>query len=365
MKKYTGKMIIDYIRGNDIEGIDIEELEDDFHFMRKVILYSNDKNMFQLCSSRLQKDFEFIKFIIFQFQRDLDFVDRIAKSYLQQLPPEEDKTRYELAIIMCKIANPQNKEQFMEYFIMANIALLHEQALVEECKKNCPNVSVGLGFLFIENDDANSEIMLEYYAEKLIDTIPPIRDNQLEKIFHQKWHRKEDIPLDKINSILISFISGYDISLANFLKVHPHILDKLKEEIKIILENWDSFDKREERKLFLILFEQVHQYIENHPECDFNEDELLYFIGNELGILDKIKEYDYMDEDYIDTVYHEISFNKQNMSLEEFRHYSEIKRIMTYLLNGERNNPFEDKNEKTKNKAKIIEINFRRKEDHA
>jgi len=82
------------------------------------------------------------------------------------------------------------------------------------------------------------------------------------------------------------------------------IEEEIKEEIKIILENWDSFDKREERKLFLILFEQVHQYIENHPECDFNEDELLYFIGNELGILDKIKEYDYMDEDYIDTVYH-------------------------------------------------------------
>ena len=45
MGKYNNKLIEDYIQGNDIEGYNIDDLENDYDFMISVIVKSNDKNM--------------------------------------------------------------------------------------------------------------------------------------------------------------------------------------------------------------------------------------------------------------------------------------------------------------------------------
>ncbi len=364
MKKYTDKIVIDYIRGNDIEGITIEELEDDFSFMQKVINYSNDKNMFQLCSSRLQTDFEFIKFIICKFRNDSNFIEKIAEEYLK-IADESD--RNELAILMCKITKNNDKDRFMQYYIIANIAFLKAQQLIQECKRKCPNASVGMGFIFLQSDEENSDIMLEYFAEKLIDTIPTIQDNQFAQIIHQRWKNPEDIPFDRMNSFLINFISTYDISLANFIKVRPHLLAKLKEEIRDIITNWEQFAKKQEWLKFQLLFERVHEYIIENGESEFLEDDLLYYIGNELGILPQIKMYDIMNTEDIDTILKEITFDKRNMSFDEFRHYSAVKKIMQDTLSDKTMNEDSEETKRSKNKTKVIEINFqnRTKKDHA
>jgi len=48
-EKYNINIILNYINGDDIEGYTIEELENDCTFMKLVINYTNDKNMYALC----------------------------------------------------------------------------------------------------------------------------------------------------------------------------------------------------------------------------------------------------------------------------------------------------------------------------
>ena len=61
--KYSQELITKYINGEDIEKYSLEELENDRIFMIKVIEYSNDLNMYNLCSDNLKKDYNFVKFL--------------------------------------------------------------------------------------------------------------------------------------------------------------------------------------------------------------------------------------------------------------------------------------------------------------
>ena len=56
--KYSNYVIRKYVNAEEI-SYDIDELEDDPKFMRKVIEYTKDKNMYNLCSNRVKKDYFF------------------------------------------------------------------------------------------------------------------------------------------------------------------------------------------------------------------------------------------------------------------------------------------------------------------
>ena len=64
MIKYNPKLVYNYIMGNDIYPYDIEKLEDDYNFMTSVIVYSKDKNFYNLCSTNLKNNYKFLKFLI-------------------------------------------------------------------------------------------------------------------------------------------------------------------------------------------------------------------------------------------------------------------------------------------------------------
>ena len=59
MNKYNSKVVFDYINGNEIIDYNIDELEDDYEFMMMVINYTNDKNMYNLCSDEVKTNYEF------------------------------------------------------------------------------------------------------------------------------------------------------------------------------------------------------------------------------------------------------------------------------------------------------------------
>ena len=78
MNKYDNKIVNDYINGNDIDDFNIDDLENDSMFMKKVIVASNDKNFYRLCSDRVKKDYNFIKFVIYKFKEDIEFISKVA-----------------------------------------------------------------------------------------------------------------------------------------------------------------------------------------------------------------------------------------------------------------------------------------------
>lgn len=328
MKKYTTKTIIDYINGEDIEDFTLEELEDDMDFMKSVINYTNDKNMVAMCSERIQNDFGFIKFIIYKFSKDISFITSIADKFLDSCDKEHKMDRYELAIIMSSIIT--DREQSFKYQLIGTVAFQQEIGFVGECKAQYPNEKYGEGFIFISEDDDNSPLMVEYFAKKFIDYILSLYDIDFEKYLHKHFSTKKDLEKEKVNSLLIDFLMSYDIALANYAKVHLSILDSLKDEVKTAIQNWDNFEKKLERELYNLLFEQVYFYRQEHPDCTFPEDDILYSIGLELGIYDKILKYDISkeEEDIPERI------NVSTLSFQNKIHYYALKKLIESIING-------------------------------
>ena len=107
MSKYNKSLIYDYINGNDIENYNVEELENDYEFMKLVINVSKDKNIYKLCSDKLKNNYEFIKFIIYKFKNDIDFICKVANSYLDITNNEIEEI--ELNIIMSELTKECDK----------------------------------------------------------------------------------------------------------------------------------------------------------------------------------------------------------------------------------------------------------------
>ena len=98
MKKYSKELINKYIKGEDIENYQIEELENNKDFMIQVIKETNDKNIYNLCTEKVKKDYEMVKFMVLTYNGDLNFITDIADKYLKETG--DSLERIELTLIM-------------------------------------------------------------------------------------------------------------------------------------------------------------------------------------------------------------------------------------------------------------------------
>lgn len=355
MKKFTHKTILDYIAGNDIEEFTLEELEDDIDFMTKVINYTNDKKMIAMCSKRVQEDPNFVKFVLYKFSYDLDFICSIADTFLKKRKKMESD--YEIAIIMTELTGNSKEEPYAKYAIIASTAFLWEMETVTQCKIACndPSINSGEGFIFIEQDDSNSAIMIYYYARKLIDHIFIYHSINIEDILHDRFSSIKELEEIGINTFLIQFLGTYDKALANYIIAHIDLLDSLKEEIKKIGENWDFYASKRERRIYQLLFEEIQNYLNYHPNCSLSEDELLYSVGAELGICDKIKKY---DRSVTEEELPQLIKIKQELSFHELVHFNAVKDLMTDIISGHYQKETADNTKKESPKRKLINIDF-------
>lgn len=56
-----------YIEGEDIKVFELDYLENDYSFMTRVIMKTNDKNFYDLSSDNLKGSFNFVKFLVEKF----------------------------------------------------------------------------------------------------------------------------------------------------------------------------------------------------------------------------------------------------------------------------------------------------------
>lgn len=350
MKKYTPKTIMDYINGNDIEDFELEELEDDESFMKAVINYTNDKKMFFMCSERLQNDFEFITFILYKFRQDKKWISSIADTFLEKKKRDKEKEKYEIAVIMCDLLGNRKDDSSMKYHMIASVAFLWEIEFVQECKKKLPTESskIGTGFIFVMVND-NSKEMIHFFAKRFINYILELYEIDFEELLHKHFKTSQELQEQKLNTFLINFLSHYDIALANYAKCHLDILDSLKERVKYAIQNWNNYQNKKERERFLLLFEEVHNYIAENFDCFFSEEQFLYSIGRELGILEQLQKYDYVNVEP-----ENCQINKKEMDFTDQRHYHNIKEIMKSILD----NTYPEYEEETTKEdvGKVIEL---------
>lgn len=370
MEKYSKELIIDYINGNDIDDYELDELENDKIFMKKVIDFSGDEKMYNFCSDNLKKDYEFVKYIIFKFNNDTKFITSVADYFLDNT--DNDYERTELSIIMSELT--RKEREINHYNILCDSIYSDKRIQVELSKLKSKGEEfiseLGMGFLLIYDLYSHSEIILNFYAKKMIEDIFKEYDINLEKMLHNQFNMPDDINKQRLNNYMLSFIEVYDSMLASYASSHLEVLLPFRENIIDVQKNWNRYNNRHERENYICMFEKIHEYMKE-ADSIFSEEHLKYYIGRKLGILEKIKRYDYINDELFEYFEKELSDefveNTLKNSFIEMLHYNNVKKIIEDTLFGKNSdltsNLIEDSKKTNKCKVLKFRINSNNKED--
>ena len=363
MEKYNKELIINYINGNDIDDYDLNELEDDKLFMTKVIELSNDEKMYNFCSDNLKKNYEFTKYIILKFKNNIEFITSVADYFLENTDTDYERT--ELSIIMSKLT--EREKGINQYNVLCDAIYSGKRLQIELYKLQNKNEElaneIGMGFLLVYDLYNHSEIILKFYAKKIIEDIFKEYDIELEKLLHSQFRMPDEINKQGLNNYMFSFIEVYDPMLASYASTHLDVLVSFRKNIIEVQNKWNQYNEKCERENYNYMFEKVHEYMEN-ADSIFTEEYLIYYIGNKLGILEKIKQYDYASEEMIEYVIEELSdeFVEQTfkVSFVDRIHYNNVKKIIINTLSGKKSDisDISFESDKKNSNGKILKLNL-------
>lgn len=350
-----------YLMGEELEGYKIEELEDNANFMLDAINYSNDINTYNLCSDKVKNDYNFVKQVILKFKDNEHFIIKVADNFLNN--NECDLECRELNIIMSKLINNVETNKY-KIFSDASYFNKRLEIEIEKSKDSELESSIGMGFLIIFDKYNRSEIITKHYAELMIKEIIKDNDINFEKMLHNQFKSKEQIDKIGVNNYIIRIINSYDSMLGSYISTHLELVGSIKEEIKEVYANWDNYNSLNEKERYENMFEMVHTYLES-SESKMEEIVIIYYVASELGITDKIFQYDYVDVlDYLDIdILNDMAKFETEHSLKEKLVYLNVKKIMMNQLFS--SNPMtleelvkEDKKDKSKGpfKTEIIKL---------
>lgn len=331
---YNKKTILDYINGNDIENYKIEDLENDTIFMKNVIKYTRDKNMYNLCSDKVKKDFNFIKSLIEIFKDDKEYIFKISKDFILNEENKEEQ-RIELMVILSNYL--KNIEDFdldrIKIILYANYTIdkdLIDLVRINNKDDNYFIEKMGLGFLIIKDKYDGNDIILNYYAEKFIIDLLDDEEIDLEKYIHINFKTYEDLKKYGINKFLISFIEKYDEFLAEYIICHLEVLDSIKVEINKIKNRWNYFIKNNTNNKWELLLERIRYYIEINNINIFELEKLYFNLLNynpSEDIIEKKITYKQIFNFFTKSI------DKNNLNFIEYKHFLKVKEIFVNTLN--------------------------------
>ena len=341
MKKINIFLIKKYVNGEDLGEYTSEQLENDKDFMMGVISYTNDIKMYSFCSESVKKDYEFVKYLVLKFKGNSEFIIKVADNYLKNA--DDDFESKELSIIMEKVLPNELAEK---YHVLNETAYFAERLKVEmvESKDSKLESMIGMGFWLMFDQYNCSDIILEYYAKSMIKEI--IRDNNInfERMLHTQFKSPDKITEIGIYNYIFDFINYYDPMLSSYASTHLDIVKPIANRIKHIQDNWDKCISVDETRRYNNMLDMVHEYMDT-SDSNMEEEEVLYYVAKELGIIEKVKQYDgtketdesfkeeygfdlyYDDEVMIDAVKFEIE-----RSLKERLVYLTVKKIIINQL---------------------------------
>jgi len=371
MVKYSKELIFKYIHGDEIDEDLLEQLENDLDFMIEVIRVSQDKNFYNLCSFQLQNNYEFIKRFILLRKNDLEFINKLAKKYLKSL--DESLERTELILIMQKLNKNRDEEKYLEYSLLAQAIYVKQRTEIEIDKAMVKTseffIKMGMGFWLILDLYHTSSIILDFYAKKIIEEILSQYGN-VEDSLHKRFRKPEDIDSFGINNFMLGFIEKYDSMLATYLRSHLDLLADFSFVIKRAQKNWDKYIDNKEEEKYCLMIQKVHEYMEEH-ECEaiFTETDILYFVGQKMGIGDTIFKYDCIDEECYEMIKRGLDslFYKQILenSFKDKIHYYNVKKIMSDILYGKYDETLVhtfSSNDKPLVNGQILKVDFKKQD---
>lgn len=249
-KKYVPKELLDskiiindyliksYVNGEEVFGYDIDDLEDDYQFMIRVLEYTKDKNMFELCSEDVKNTYEVVDFILDNFSNDIEFTIEVVSNYLDS---ERDKVKYlEILIRVCNLYGYDNI-----------CCLEYSRQLDEEYKAFNANISymktsltrdnsylIENGFYFVLDNYKDNKTIINYFVSRFINDY--FDNNNLEIEVYKTFKTYEELEGFGINKYLVKLLNKYDAKLADYVISNIYLLNGVKDKLNKVRDNWGA-----------------------------------------------------------------------------------------------------------------------------
>ena len=173
---------------------------------------------------------------------------------------------------------------------------------------------------------------------------------------------------------MINFLGMYDHMLSSYISTHIELLSDFSDKISDVINNWENYNEKEERKRYNGMIEQVHSYMEN-ADSIMTETDILYYVARQLGIDEKLAYYDGISNEIYADIIQGIDIKDLdnanddfvtftiNNSIAERKYYLDVKRIMLNSLFGNEQSKslLTTTNLSKKDKCKILKIDFNNK----
>jgi len=298
MSKYSKATILKYINGLNPDGYNIEDLENDKFFMMEVIEYTKDKELYNLCSESVKKDYEFIKFMINTFKDDKDYIIKLAKDYINS-NSSKDTTVQELIIIMADLLSPLHEVNEFNVKALAfyNSELINLEVVkkIDIVQESYPNF--GRGFYYLEAKYTMSNEIKMFFAKKfLTDIFYNSEVGNFEQFIHTMVKSSEEIDLIGNKKFILNIIKHIDEFLYGYVICHMELIDKYLIELEKVKDNWYLYTKNLNELRVDIYYQEVERYALTNSDVDVER--ISYYVKKNLGLLDIFKEYGFESEEY-------------------------------------------------------------------
>ena len=315
MSKYDKKIIFDYVVGNDIDNYNIEELENNWEFMKEVFDFTNDKKIYELCDENIKSNFNLVKYLVNKFKDDSIFVLKVASNYLCKAEDKIDKL--EMQLMLDKLFNNDDiyTEKYDNMLEMHTFYFLERFSFDLALEETDDDVKefMQYGFYWFFEKYKDRELITDFIAKKMIDEIFDFRNNSLEEIIHNIYKDKSQV--DKISStkFIIDYISNHDYALSNYLSVHVDIIKELKKSVDLIFKNFNYYNSRKIEELI----DGVILYIENYSKNNNYKDETLLIKCISKDLKNKSIWHDFFDEIVLEMGTEEFDIHNEQLLLEK------------------------------------------------
>lgn len=299
------KLLDDYSYGKDNNGKAFEwetldKLEDDSDFMMGSICKTNDYKTYLHCSEALKLNFKFVKWYVNKFKDNIVAIDNIAKNFLNN--SNNPSENFELAIMMKDLADEYDRVCVLYGMYAENIAIMDEvyiAAVIKETSNELLKEYFGLGFSILENKYNYNEVILDFYAKRMLNDIYYYNKKNIEIDIHETFKSPEEFNKYGTHNYLIGLLSKFDKELSLYVQKNPDILNNIILCIKDVLPRWNHFERKVEKIRLKQIIKVYNEYSSNNCDSE-NYYDILQYIIKQYNISEEI--FDLIDDIYEDNL---------------------------------------------------------------
>lgn len=308
-RTYDLKLVYDYIWGNDITGYDIEELENDPYFMIQVLERTKDKRVYELCSNSVKTNYTFVRKVIELFSSDLGFLSNVAETYLNSLSDAEKEQGYsyaELNIIMSNLYGRTVNDFSLRAMAFYEVERARALACVSASKHDTIDFSSKKGFIFTACQYESSDIIVDFVANRMINTALYGGENSLEYLIHKRFRSIDEFAVYGEVNFLYDCISDFDQFLGMYAfdpgrsGTFEKFFGEALKSIDIVKYTWQMYmDRLNAWRVDYIERELSNYMLDNGCFGRLSYDDVINYAANKYGVVDLFKKHDlHFDGDY-------------------------------------------------------------------